>query len=178
MTRILILSFSLFFSMLTVNADSSCEKNSITIQKFFGSKKKMGQGTVYKFIFPAYDISLWSKEKKWNYQTLFALEVKARWDSSKEEMLESTIEVMKRNTELTDDQEKEYTELLNSFYPDLKEGDLITVVYVPDQKIFFYHNNNLLKAPEDMFFARAFCDIWLAPKTKYKSAREAILGLS
>jgi len=178
MKKTLILFFSLFFSAFAVNADSPLEENSIVIQEFFGSKKKMGQGTVYKFIFPAYDISLWSKEKKWSYHHLFALEVKARWDSSKEEMLESTIEVMKRNTELTEAQEKEYTALLNSFYPDLKEGDLITVVYVPCQKIFFYHNNKLLKTPEDMIFARAFCDIWLAPKTKYRSAREAILGLS
>lgn len=149
-----------------------------TIQQYFGQKKCLGQGTVYKFIIPAYDISLWVQgEGGWGYDKLFALEVKARWNASKQEMLDSTLEVMKRNTKLTKDQERDYTSFLDSFYPDLEEGDLVTVVYMPNQKILFYHNNALLKESSDMSFARAFCDIWLSPKTKYDTARVAMLGL-
>lgn len=152
--------------------------NSLAIQKYFGQNQYKGRGTVYKFVIPAYDISLWVNEgKEWSYDQLFALEVKARWNVEKKEMLDSTIEVMKRNSCLTEDQEKKYTSFLNSFYPDLKEGDLVTVVYVPGQKILFYHNSQLLKESSDMVFARAFCDIWLSPKTKYDSARRAMLGL-
>lgn len=161
--------------MNLVQADTC--PNSLAIQQYFGQEKCLGQGTVYKFIIPAYDISLWVKKgEKWSYNCLFALEVKARWDASKKEMLDSTIEVMKRNTPLTAGQAKEYTSFLNSFYPDLKEGDLVTVVYIPTQKILFYHNNQLLKESTDMVFARAFCDIWLSPKTKYESARLDMLG--
>jgi len=121
---------------------------------------------------------LWVENgKKWGYDQLFALEVKARWDSSKKEMLDSTIEVMKRNTKMTESQSRDYTQFLESFYPDLKEGDLVTVVYMPEQKILFYYNDRLLKESGDMTFAKAFCDIWLSPKTKYESARLSMLGL-
>lgn len=168
--------FSLF-AILVGQANMASANNSLAIQQYFGQEKFLGQGTVYKFIIPAYDISLWIKDKKWSYDHLFALEVKARWDVKKKEMLDSTLEVMKRNTSLTEPQEKEYSEFLESFYPDLKEGDLVTVVYIPRQKIVFYHNNQLLKESGDMIFARAFCDIWLSPKTKYESARLSMLGL-
>lgn len=154
------------------------EKNSLAIQKYFGQVKCHGQGTVYKFVIPAYDIGLWVKEgQSWSYDQPFALEVKARWNVDKKEMLDSTLEVMKRNTVLTPAQEKEYSAFLDSFYPDLKEKDLVTVVYIPQQKILFYHNNKLLNESANMTFARVFCDIWLSPKTKYDSARRAMLGI-
>ena len=176
MKKILILLVNLLV-MFGVHADSS-RGNSLAIQQYFGQKQYVGQGTVYKFVIPAYDISLWVKDaQSWNYDHLFALEVKARWNVDKKEMLDSTIEVMKRNSCLTEDQEKKYANFLNSFYPDLKEGDLVTVVHMPGQKILFYHNSRLLKESGDMVFARAFCDIWLSPKTKYDSARRAMLGL-
>lgn len=166
----------LWFAGVNLSYSEPCT-NSLAIQKYFGAADYQGKGTVYKFIVPAYDISLWVKQgQKWSYRSLFALEVKARWDASKKEMLESTIEVMKRNTPLTVAQEKDYVSFLESFYPDLKEGDLVTVVYVPNQKILFYHNSRLLKESTDMMFARAFCDIWLSPETKYSSARLDMLG--
>jgi hypothetical protein len=177
MKKNLISVFTLFAILIGQPAKASVD-NSLAIQQYFGQEKCLGQGTVYKFIIPAYDISLWVKNrKKWNYDQVFALEVKARWDVCKKEMLDSTLEVMKRNTYLTDEEEKEYTEFLDSFYPDLKEEDLVTVVYIPQQKILFYHNSQLLKESGNMKFARAFCDIWLSPKTKYESARLAMLGL-
>lgn len=153
------------------------EANSQVIQEYFGNKPKMGQGTVYKFIVPAYDISLWCQAPKWSYSTLFALEVKVRWDASKEEMVDSTIEAMGRDSSVSPNQLNRYRELLNSFYPPLKDKDRITVVYVPNEKILFYHNNTMLKESTDMVFAQAFCNIWLSPQTKYSSAREDMLGL-
>ncbi|MFN7663056.1 MAG: chalcone isomerase family protein [Alphaproteobacteria bacterium] len=176
MLKILILMIATL--MLGQGQAQSSEKNSLAIQKYFGQVPCHGQGTVYKFVIPAYDIGLWVKEgQSWSYDQPFALEVKARWNVDKKEMLDSTLEVMKRNTVLTLAQEKEYTDFLHSFYPDLKEKDLVTVVFIPQQKILFYHNNKLLKESTNMTFARAFCDIWLSPKTKYDSARRAMLGL-
>ncbi len=159
-----------------VNAHKEESENSPVIQEYFGSKRKIGEGTVYKFIVPAYDISLWCHTSKWSYNTEFALEVKVRWDASKEEMVDSTLEAMARESSVSEAQLHEYREMLNSFYPPLKNQDRITVVYVPNQKILFYHNNTMLKEFTNMTFAQAFCNIWLSPHTKYSSAREAMLG--
>ncbi len=153
-------------------------ENSQVIQEYFGNKPKMGQGTVYKFIVPAYDISLWCQAPKWSFDTLFALEVKVRWDASKQEMVDSTIEVMGRDQAISHERLEQYRGMLNSFYPPLQDKDRITVVYVPNQKILFYHNNTMLKEFTDMEFAKAFCNIWLSPSTKYSSAREDMLGLN
>ncbi|MEI8320600.1 MAG: chalcone isomerase family protein [Alphaproteobacteria bacterium] len=146
------------------------------IKQYFGDQSKMGQGTVYKFVIPAYDISLWSKETPWSFNTLFALQVKCRWDASQKEMVDSTIEVMERQPTLTAEKSKEYRDLLNSFYPDLKEGDLVTVIVTPGLSIRFYHNDKMLKDIPDMDFAKHFCNIWLDKDTKYTSARKGLLG--
>ncbi len=169
---LLILMMTVLFSFVSRADDSP---NSPVIKEYFGDKPKLGQGTVYKFIIPAYDISLWSKEIPWSFNTLFALQVKCRWDASKEEMIDSTIEVMERDSTLTPEKSKEYRDLLNSFYPALKANDLITVVFTPQENIRFYHNSKLLKTISNMDFAKRFCNIWLSKDTKYTSARKAML---
>lgn len=147
------------------------------IQTYFSNAKPNGTGTVYKWIVPAYDISLWTKTKPWTFEKLFALQVCCRWDASKTEMVDSTIEVMERNPNLPKEKACQYKELLNSFYPDLKAEDLITVIVSYPKYIRFYHNNRLLKEIHDMKFAAHFSGIWLDEKTKYESARKAMLGL-
>lgn len=147
-----------------------------TIKEYFGTTPMVGQGTVYKFIIPAYDISLWSKNTPWNFSTLFALQVRCRWDASKTEMIDNTIEVMERDPTLSKSKSDLYRALLSSFYPNLKAGDFVTVIFQPEKNICFYHNGKLLKIIPDMEFAKRFCDIWLGEKTKYQSAREGMLG--
>ena len=173
---LLVLAISLVSAHKHKHKPEHEQENSQVIREYFGAKPKMGQGTVYKFIVPAYDISLWCQAPKWSFDTLFALEVKVRWDASKEEMVDSTIEVMGRDQAISPERLQQYRDMLNSFYPPLKDKDRITVIYVPNKKILFYHNNLMLKEFTDMEFARAFCNIWLSPQTKYSSAREDMLG--
>ncbi len=158
------------------------DSNPPVIQRFFGDSPKVGQGTVYKFVVPAYDISLWSHPLPWTYGSLFALMVKVRWDATQQEMVDSTLEAMTRTEAaegrpLSDETQREYKKILLSFYPNLQSKDTITVVYHPEKEIQFYHNNKLLKTVHDMAFAKAFCNIWLSPKTKFSSAREDLLNL-
>lgn len=169
---------SLFFS---TTASTDTPDYGSVIREYFGAHPKKGEGTVYKFIVPAYDIRLWCKAPQWSFNTLFALQVKVKWNADQAEMVDSTLEAMERTARkddhpLTETEQKEYSKLLYSFYPALKDGDTVTVVYIPGEKIRFYHNDKWLKDITDDQFARAFCNIWLSPNTKFTSAREGLLG--
>lgn len=168
------------FLALGISAKPSSPEYGSVIQEYFGNTPQMGEGTVYKLIIPAYNIRLWSQAPTWSFDRLFALQVKVKWDAKQAEMVESTLESMEETADkdghpLSHKEKEEHSKLLYSFYPALKNGDTVTVVYVPGEKIRFYHNDTWLKDIADDRFARAFCNIWLSPYTKFTSARENLL---
>ena len=171
----------LAFLTSVLYAETPASDYGSVIEKYFSHKPMKGEGTVYKLIIPAYNIRLWSEASTWSFDTLFALQVKVKWNADQYEMIDSTLESMERTADkdgqpLSLKEKEEYSKLLYSFYPALKDGDTVTVVYIPHEKIRFYHNDKWLKDITDDRFARAFCNIWLSPNTKFTSARENLLG--
>jgi hypothetical protein len=65
---------------------------------------------------------------------------------------------------------------MKAIFPDVKEGEHITGVYLPNQGARFYLNGNLLGEVRDPDFAHAFFAIWLDPRTSDKKLRSALLA--
>jgi hypothetical protein len=59
-------------------------------------------------------------------------------------------------------------------FPDVRPGDHILGVHLPEGARFFY-NDQLVGSIEEPAFARAFFAIWLDPKTSAPDLRTALL---
>ncbi|MGR5254599.1 chalcone isomerase family protein, partial [Vibrio astriarenae] len=63
-------------------------------------------------------------------------------------------------------------------FVDVKPGDTLCGIYLPDRGARFYANGQLTTEVDDPAFARAFFDIWLAPGTRAPALRHHLLGES
>lgn len=66
---------------------------------------------------------------------------------------------------------------MRALFPDVKEGDAITGVYVPDEEMKFYLNHDLIGAISDKRFGKKFLAIWLSEYTSQPDLRATLLGL-
>jgi len=68
-----------------------------------------------------------------------------------------------------------YLSNLKSIWPDIQEGDSLTLFYNKDSSAFYY-NNGFIGEYKDQQFAKLFLDIWLSPNTSEPQLRKKLLG--
>jgi len=68
-----------------------------------------------------------------------------------------------------------WRETMRGIFPDVKEGQHISGVYVPGAGARFYLDGRLLGEVADAAFARAFFGIWLDPASTDRDLRDALL---
>jgi hypothetical protein len=71
-----------------------------------------------------------------------------------------------------------WQEAMMPAFVDVKPGDTLCGIYLPDRGARFYANGQLTTEVDDPAFARAFFDIWLAPGTRAPALRHHLLGES
>jgi hypothetical protein len=69
-----------------------------------------------------------------------------------------------------------YLPILNKIWPDIEEGDSLSL-YVNNNKSVFYFNNNLIGEINQPEFSQLFLDIWLSEKTSEPNLRLELLGI-
>jgi hypothetical protein len=60
-------------------------------------------------------------------------------------------------------------------FPDVKKGDVLTGVHLPDHGVRFFLREREIGEVVDADFARRFFAIWLDPKTSAPDVRAALL---
>jgi len=80
-----------------------------------------------------------------------------------------------RNLELVDEARlKSWGEQMSRIFPDVRPGDQITGLHLPEAARFF-HNERSIGDIGDPAFAQAFFAIWLDPRTSAPELRAALL---
>jgi hypothetical protein len=83
---------------------------------------------------------------------------------------------MKKQGDLSADDSDKWLSLMNSIFPDVSEGDVITGIAAKDGTSVFYVNGEKADEIEDKVFTRRFFDIWLSDKTSEPKFRKKLLG--
>lgn len=127
-----------------------------------------------------YDIELWVEDRSrirnsWQYDQRFCLSITYNRNISKESLVYTTIEEMKTHASLSNE-ETIYRERLTNIYKDVKYGDRISAIFIPNKKLTLYLNNTILGQITNMTFAKQFLDIWLHPRAKYKIMQDSLMG--
>jgi hypothetical protein len=139
-----------------------------------------GQGRMRFLGLQVYDIRLWSTEPKmpaqaWPGKSL-ALEIEYARNFGARMIAERSLEEMRRAGPVAADVADRWLRAMTQVFPDVKPGDRITGIHLPEGLSRFFHNGTLRGEVRDAEFTRRFFGIWLGESTSEPSLRDSLLG--
>lgn len=143
-----------------------------------------GAGVREKFFFDLYVGSLYLKEKQQDANAiisedeLMALRLNIISDMiTSEKMTNATIEGFENSTKGNmKPLQAKIDDFLDTFKEEIKKGDSFEMVYVPEEGVKIYKNNQLAKTITGLEFKKALFGIWLSEKPAQKSLKQEMLG--
>ena len=137
--------------------------------------KNLCKTAVQKYLgFAIYQITL-CKEAEVKYENIFnnqfSLQIHYQKDSSANFLNNRSIFEIKKHYQINKEKEQFYRQTLK-FFPNVKEGDEITLDFNPQNGIKFYYNKNFIGTIIDKDFATQFANIWLHPQSTFKKTRD------
>ncbi|MBH3342005.1 chalcone isomerase family protein [Pseudomonas mendocina] len=140
----------------------------------------VGSGDFSWFGFSVYNAKLWSPERRVDFQQPFALELTYRRSISRETLVDTSLDEIRRinGQPLDPEQQDDWTQQMRQAFVDVQDGTRITGLFLPDEGCRFYVDGKLQHVIDDPEFARAFFSIWLDPRTRSPKLRAALLGLN
>lgn len=135
-----------------------------------------GQGEMRWFGLRLYQASLWAPDGRWQAERPYALELRYARDIPSARLVQASIEEMQRLGSADDARLARWKLELQRVFPDVRSGDVIHGLHLPQRGAEFYHQGRLTGRIEDVEFARAFFAIWLDPRTREPALRASLLG--
>ena len=176
MLRIFLISVFLIFSNLAFGKYISFldPKSEFIISKYLGKKFLIGNAN-YSFLFwNIYDAELYSTSKKYNSNEL-AIILRYNRSIDKETLIRETINDIKEQKSISNQQEEKWKSLLESIYIDTKTNKKFIAIRINNKSIFYYNNKKLYES-FDQEFNQLFFDIWLRSNSKNPNFTKTLLG--
>ena len=85
---------------------------------------------------------------------------------------------MRQSPDFTEAQAASYSKQLSAIFPDVDDGDVVTVLYIPEKGALFFFNGKPCGAIKDNVLAQRFFGIWFSPNTSEPELRAALLHLN
>lgn len=147
-------------------------------QEVLPGAQVIGGGDLRVFGFRVYTARLWSAANPLSADKPFALELTYHRDITRDELVEASVDEIKRTSPVPVSQEQisQWQAQMAQAFVDVQAGSKITGVYLPGREARFYVGEKLQHVVQDPQFAKAFFDIWLSPKTRNPELREQLLG--
>jgi hypothetical protein len=169
--RSLILAFLLIFLPLSALAAPPSE-----IGAYIKSGTPYGSATLNKFMSRVYDATLWTDAPEWTMKKPFALSLRYGMNFDGEDLARRSIEEMDSQKKLAAKTAAAWGAKLRALFPDVKKGDRITAVYLPDRGTRIYYNGAYRGSISDTAFSARFIGIWMSPETSEPAVRKKLIG--
>lgn len=152
------------------------------VETQWGSARLHGQGRLRFMGLLVYDIRLWTAEPAlgaadWMSKRL-ALEIEYARDLVGRLIAERSLQEMRRAGPIEEPSAQRWLATMSRVFPDVRAGDRITGVHLPDGVTRFFHNGQMRGEVLDREFTRRFFGIWLAEHTSEPGLRDRLLGRS
>jgi len=144
--------------------------------------KLIGSGEFSWWGLSIYSARLWQetevKNTTFNPQQGFALEITYHKSISRERFVDTSIDEIKRlhGDNFNQEQLQQWRSYMAKAFTDVKSGDQLIGVHVPQFGCRFYSQSKLLAEIPDEKFSKAFFSIWLDPRSKDKQLRAKLMG--
>jgi hypothetical protein len=138
--------------------------------------REAGQGRLTWFGLHVYDARLFVSGPGLRLGEPFALTLRYARDFDGARIAESSVDEIRRLGFGSPADHLRWREAMAALLPDVKKGDELTGVSVPERGALFFHNGRRIGEIADPAFARAFFAIWLDPRTRAAALRERLVG--
>ena len=176
MLKIFLISVFLIFSNLAFGKYISFldPKSELIISKYLGKKFLIGKAN-YSFLFwDIYDAELYSTSNKYNSNEL-AIILKYNRSIDKETLIRETMNDIKEQKNISNQQEEDWKSLLESIYIDTKTNKKFIAIKINNKSIFYYDDKKLHES-FDQEFNELFFNIWLRSNSKNPNFTKNLLG--
>jgi len=138
----------------------------------------IGVGEFRVFGFDVYNARLWSATRPLAPDQPFALELIYQRSISRDDLVQASVDEIKRlsGPSVSAEQLERWKLQMQQSFVDVHAGTRITGVYLPEQGARFFVGQQQQHEVKDPYFARAFFDIWLDPRTRNPELRQQLLG--
>lgn len=141
----------------------------------------VGQGSYRYMLWQLYDARLASSDGNfvdYEQSTPLLLELTYKRNISRDQFIKATVDEWKKLRQSSSEQQQHWAEQLAKLWQDVKKGDRLAAVLLPDNTVEFYFNGIKTGVLADEAFGPAFFNIWLDSATSAPKLREQLTGLS
>jgi hypothetical protein len=139
---------------------------------------RRSEATLRFFGIKVYDIRLWTPNRPYQPDQLFALELTYDLSFKGADIARRSVEEMRKVGYSDDTKLARWTDTMLRIFPDVAKGEALIGVSVPGKEVRFYSRTRSVARVPDPEFARAFFDIWLSERTSEPRLRERLLAAS
>jgi hypothetical protein len=162
--------------LLLCSAPALAAEKPPEIASVIHASQPYGEGTYSWMMIKAYDAILWTDAETWSMQSPFALVLHYRMHFTSKQLADRSIDEMRHIQPLSDAEAADYRAQLTRLFPDVKDGDAITALYIPHQGAQMFYNGKATGRITDDAFAQRFLNIWLSEKTSAPDLRKQLVG--
>jgi hypothetical protein len=179
--RIAVIGF-IFLVISSVSCISSAHANVWRTE--IPQAKLIGSGEFSWWGLSIYSAKLWqapgSPSTGFDAMQRFALEITYHKSISRSRFVDTSVDEIKRlhGSAYSAEQLQAWRTYMEKAFMDVKSGDQLIGVHIPDFGCRFYSQNKLLAEIPDEKFSKAFFSIWLDPKSKDTALRAQLMGQS
>ena len=150
----------------------------LRLRPFLGNPRLVGEDKFTYWGFEVYHASLWTgsnalRPEQWQSQRL-ALELRYLRDFAGKDIAQRSVDEMQAQNPLSSDKAQNWLQQLSAIFPNIKKGDSLTGIYLPDQGAQFLFDNQPVGEIKDTELAQRFFAIWLSPQTSAPKLRQRL----
>ncbi len=136
----------------------------------------VGEARLTFLFWSVYDSRLYTLDGQYREgQVPLRLEIQYLLDVSAEDLVSRTLAEW-QHQQLRHPQQQQWARQLASIWPDIREGDVLSLELDEEGGNTFYRNGQRLGGVDDAAFGAQFLAIWLSPATSRPEVRLALIG--
>ena len=180
--------FIIFSSYVLANSAPNAPHTPERLQEIPKNFKKVGSARFSFLVWDVYDSRLFTLSGKYSttiepYTTKInnpiLFEITYLRDITNNDLINNTVEQWE-HLSITKNTYQAYIPQLEALWPNIKTGDILSLL-IDNERSHFYYNNKLLgdiANSGEVSFGELFLNIWLSPQTSQPELRQKLLGIT
>lgn len=138
----------------------------------------VGRGVLTYIFWDVYEATLYAPHGRWDPTKPYALSIAYRREIDGKDIADRSVQEIRKQGFTDEVKLATWNAQMKTIFPDVKDGSVLSAVYLPGRETVFYSGDNAVGAIKGDDFGRLFFGIWLNERTSEPALRRALLGLS
>lgn len=138
----------------------------------------VGRGVLTYAFWDVYEATLYAPDGRWDSASPAALTIEYYRAINGKDIADRSVQEMRKQGFTDEVKLAAWNAQLKAIFPDVKDGTVLSAVYVPGKHTTFYNGTAEIGTIKGNDFGSQFLGIWLGEATSEPELRRALLGLS